>query len=387
MPWTDEYRRERTQAFDDLDQAAASAAKNRTGDTRALAIIHLHSRDAANNRVRLDVTTAMKRSGLYATADSHYGQSRSHPESENSKRDAEVAVCSDVRAEILDHRGDVAKGTRNSPYKITVDVITNRGNCNRCANDLQKLARAIASFFPDAEVKVNALYQRNNPNAIYSVIAGRRNRDTGEYRSAYGGDSAVPMHLSSEGPAVEGSVAESSAVGAKFSKDTFYPDETDHRHGPTQEPRRGGGILDSETDRSPYTTSTHDTSSARESGSDPGSKAGSDVSQTNWWYTQSSRAAWSSAVPSGQAGEWDFASSQGQGQETRSPSPTYMSPSDLPSPPLNSHDPRMGPYFTTPIVSDDYVGDLSSGMRDMQVSDEPSDHPRGHRSSGKKRRR
>ncbi|WP_128803204.1 MULTISPECIES: hypothetical protein [unclassified Streptomyces] len=261
MGWTDEYRESRSGAFDLLDQAHERAAKNRKGDSRSLALIHLTDRDPATGKRRVrDFQTPIKRSGMYATESSFYSQGDNGPEAADAKKDAEKATCSDARAAMLSFR------ETENPYRITIDVITNRRNCNNCLGDVDRLCQDVANMFPEAEVKVNTLASdRDGVHEVFSSVPGRLNRETGEYRSKYGSFSATPMHLSSAAAGTSQAESSDQSGGYKYWKHSVYGGEPTRYEGPIQEPVVGGGAVPSITDESPYTSSNYQTSSGSDS--------------------------------------------------------------------------------------------------------------------------
>jgi hypothetical protein len=271
MVWTDEYRTSRSGAFEMLDKAYEKAAKNRKGDTRALAIIHLTYRDQDGKRYVIDKQTPLKRSGMAATESSFFSQGDNGPEAADAKKDAEKAVCSDARAVML----GVAE-EKQKPYRITIDIITNRRNCNNCLGDIQRLCDDVDNLFPAAEVKINTLASdRQGKAEVFSSVPGRLNRQTGEYRSKYGSFSATPMHLSSTSAAGPSQVEGEPELGdqRKYWKHTVYGGEPTRYEGVIQEPELGGGVVPSISDKSPYTSSNYQTSSGSDS-EDSGRSAG-----------------------------------------------------------------------------------------------------------------
>src|SRR4051812_26996673 len=101
--WTDEYRESRLEAFDELDQAAESAAasKQRKRDVRGVGIAHLHYLDDQHQRRVMHLSTEVIRSGLHRTERSHFSQDRTRPQAEVAKKDAEVGIASDLRKAVV----------------------------------------------------------------------------------------------------------------------------------------------------------------------------------------------------------------------------------------------------------------------------------------------
>jgi hypothetical protein len=251
--WTsyyDEARRDGLNGVVNAQQAALDGAtsrkqKNRAHATYATATLFHHTVDGTGQRKISPTTTPIERSGIAANASTEYGRSADAA----NRLDAEPPVASNVMAEV---RGLVRD--RVPVETLDVEVYTNRSNCNECAKLVQKLADDVQAMLPAAKVTVTALSTRPDGQDMASV--GGRKRASGEAQSRYGSTSATRHHTSD---------------GTKYWRDQFVPGETSHRNAPVSEgPLRGGGILDSDTGRSPYVSSNSNSVNANHTDSSAG---------------------------------------------------------------------------------------------------------------------
>ncbi|MEV7284140.1 hypothetical protein AB0O01_06165 [Streptomyces sp. NPDC093252] len=306
MPRTDEYRDSRKGAARLMAEAHKNAPKSRRGDSRSMILIHVTLKDGKKRKL-IERSTPIRRSGLTATADSHYSRPGTAPEHNEAKKDSEKASADDALRDIRALIGKV------QPYRIAIDLVTSRRPCNSCADTAQELTDDVARYFPAAEVKTAVLSYDREKGSVheeFAVVPGRFKDHVA--RSGYGNASAVPMHHSAPAETDQGydadthtshSDGDSDSVGAgayqtgayqvgeshaesssaaqapapaqaqapageelgadRYWKLSLYPDEPLRYQGPVQEPVRGGGVLESTTDDSPYVTTepTHSTAS------------------------------------------------------------------------------------------------------------------------------
>jgi hypothetical protein len=250
MPWTNEYESARAQKIAEIDQVSNSSRTNQKA-SKAAFLLHFHY---ASNLPPTTFGTPVRLSGKAANENTPAYQ-LPHAQAGNSPREAEHAADLDARQVIRQQYDAGAK-----PYKVTIELMGDKGSCDRCAATVQKLADDVArSYFPGAEVKANAFYQRQGQHELHSSYVGRQGT------SQYGSPSSVPTRVAT----------------TPMWKDSYYPGETDHRH--QTAPSAYTASVASMTDRSPYTTS--DSSSARDS-----SPSNSDDSGKTLWSNSSDQA-------------------------------------------------------------------------------------------------
>ncbi|WP_412734386.1 hypothetical protein [Krasilnikovia sp. MM14-A1259] len=229
----------------DINALSSQSNTNRKA-SKAGILLHFHYRDPVTSEKRvLTRATGVYLSGKAANEQTPANQLQ-HPQSEEAKREAEHMADRRARDIVLDV---VEQGIQ--PYKVTADLLGDKGSCDRCAFTMQTLADDLANYFPTArdEVKLNAFYLRSNQfPADHAAYVGRQGRST------YGSGSAEPVRIGT----------------TQVWRDTFIPGETDHRR-PADPQAVGRGSVSSYTDRSPY-TSSYEGGSGRSTS--PGSSSG-----------------------------------------------------------------------------------------------------------------